>query len=71
MNLIMSASDLERWMELTGKTPVDIASALKIDPTTVKRFLKGKKVRRIILDALERLVAQNSLPDAGTTRVAG
>ncbi len=62
----MSSSDLEHWMKTKGKTAVDIAAALKIDPTTVKRFLKGKTVRPIIQAGLERLMAEDPAKRQGT-----
>lgn len=52
----MSAEDLKQWMTRTGKNEVDIAAALKMDPITVKRFLKGKSVHRNTRARLEEYV---------------
>lgn len=60
--LSMSAADFEKWMKKTGKTAVDIASALKIHPITVTRFLDGKRVQRSTLANFERLVAETPDP---------
>ncbi len=52
----MSATELKTWMDDTGKTVIDIASVLKISPSTVVRFLRGLPVHRSTQAALERLV---------------
>ncbi|TXH13499.1 MAG: hypothetical protein E6R03_11225 [Hyphomicrobiaceae bacterium] len=53
----MTPSLLRKWMTENDKTAVDIASATKVHPQTVQRYLDGKSVRRIIVDALTRLVS--------------
>lgn len=63
----MKPEVLRKWMDENGKNEVDIASAVKVHPITVSRFLKGVPVRRIILDALTRLV--NETPP--TKKVVG
>lgn len=61
----MSAADLKRWMSVKGKSPIDVASALKVNTVTVERFLKGKRVRPIVEDALKRMIAQDPISEAG------
>lgn len=56
----MSVQDLRNWMEQTGRTIVDIASMLKLDPGTVRNFLNGKSVHRSTRRALEELVYKHS-----------
>lgn len=58
----MSASDLKRWMKENGKNEIDIASVLKVNPITVKRFLSGKRVQPIIQAALESMVKSTPAP---------
>jgi DNA-binding transcriptional regulator LsrR (DeoR family) len=65
----MSATKLAEWMKAKDKTAVDIAAALKIHPITVQRYLKGKKVQRIIQAQLENLVASDPIPNS-ESRVA-
>jgi transcriptional regulator with XRE-family HTH domain len=55
----MSAERLKEWMKRNGKTSVDVASATKVSPTTVDRYLAGNRVRRIIEAAFERLVNED------------
>jgi hypothetical protein len=56
--MMMSAEEFENWMTRNNVTSVDVAAALKIDPITVKRFLKGMRVRRSTLDGFERFRAE-------------
>jgi hypothetical protein len=57
----MKATELKRWMEQTGMTAVDIGSALKLDPDTVKRFLKTDRAHRSTIAAYARLMAEKPL----------
>ncbi len=52
----MSVTQLKQWMDKNRKSVVDVASAIKVDPITIKRFLKRGKSRPIVEAALENLV---------------
>lgn len=56
----MKAADLLRWMKENDVRDVDIASALKMHPVTIQRFLKGESARRSTVAAFERFVASYS-----------
>jgi len=51
-------TELEAYMRRANKTNVDIASALNVDPITVKRFLdkKTKRPHRIFQISLAELI---------------
>lgn len=55
-NKCMKPVGLKEWMQLNGKTVVDIATALHIHPNTVYRYLHGKPVHRSTEVAIERLI---------------
>ena len=63
----MKPAELNRWMKENDVTAVDIASALKISPVTIFRFLKGKSVHRSTLAGFQRLVASHSKNIQATT----
>ena len=52
----MTPKALAAWMRTHGVTPVDMASALKISPDTVKRFLAGRNVHRSTQAAIDRFI---------------
>lgn len=56
----MSAAELDKWMKKYNVTAVDIASALKMHPTTIDKFLKGAPVRRSTIAAFERFMESYS-----------
>lgn len=57
----MSARELKRWMDANDVTAVDIASALKISPDTIERFLAGKtQPHRGTLASIERFVQERT-----------
>lgn len=56
----MSMDVLSQFMKRNGLTEVDVAAAVKCNPVTVSRFLKGTKVSRMTLAALERFVQDYS-----------
>lgn len=62
----MRPKDLEDWMQRNEKTAIDIASMLKIHPVTVQRFLTGKRIQPIILQALKNMVSAGSDAKAAT-----
>jgi transcriptional regulator with XRE-family HTH domain len=50
----MSSDDLKHLMERHGITAVDIASVLKMNPTTIKKVMNGEHVHR---NTLSRVMA--------------
>lgn len=55
----MKSFELQRWMKLNDKTVVDVASATKVHPQTVQRFLKGLTTRPSTREAFRRLVFES------------
>jgi transcriptional regulator with XRE-family HTH domain len=62
----MSADALKRVMTATGKTVIDISASTKVHTSTIERFLKGNRVHRSTLAALERWAAEQSAPVKAT-----
>jgi transcriptional regulator with XRE-family HTH domain len=53
----MKARELKKWMQENDVTAVDIASFLKINPTTIERYLAGKtNPRRSTLNGYARFI---------------
>lgn len=67
----MKAVELKKWMEKNDVTEVDIASALKIHPITIYRFLKGKSVNRSTLAGFERFISSFSEKQPGGLKTTG
>ncbi len=56
----MKAAELEKFMKENDVSAVDIASALKMHPVTIERFLKGESARRSTKAAFERFMSSFS-----------
>lgn len=70
-HLLMTAKDLKKWMEINDKNVIDIASLAKTHPQTVKRFLDGRDVHRVTLEAFKRLVIDNENAKFGGLKASG
>jgi len=62
----MSSAELQILIEKHGITAVDIASALKMDPATIKKVINGEHVHRNtksrVMDWAKALETQVSQP---------
>lgn len=56
----MTPDELKAWMERNDKSEVDVASATKFHPRTVRRFLEKKRVYRSTQNVFARLVYSDS-----------
>ncbi len=59
-SVFMSAIELKKIMDSTGKTDIDIAASTKLNPSTIARYLKGDRVHRSTEATLERWVKEHS-----------
>lgn len=55
----MNRSDFKKWMKENDLNEVDVASALKMHPITITRYLEGRKVQRSTEHSLERLMTES------------
>lgn len=49
----MDLKEIKRWMKTVDKTPVDIASDLRMSPQTIQKYLSGRRVLRSTQKAIE------------------
>lgn len=42
----MSGTDFQKWLESNGLSVVDVAAALKMNPITFTRFIKGTRIHK-------------------------
>lgn len=49
----MDKVEIRKWMQVVDKTPVDIASDLRMSPQTIQNYLSGKRVLRSTRKAIE------------------
>ena len=66
----MSGADLKKWMKQNDKTVVDVASATKIHPQTVQRFIDGKSVHASTRESFRRLITEYGVSNTGGQKAA-
>lgn len=60
----MSAKELKRVMEYEDKRVIDVASELRMSPTTVSKYLRGERLNPAILEKIQRYLASKVSPTA-------